>query len=99
MTSTKIKERDLQERVMEWCEGQPNVVVFNVHQSGWTGKGFPDLILCVNGQAVYVELKVGKNQMEPAQRIWRKRILRAGGKHIAPYSFEEFLKEIEKWLQ
>lgn len=40
------------------------------------GKGFPDLVL-VKRVVLFVELKVGRNQLSPEQRTWRDRLRRA----------------------
>ena len=69
----------------------------NVHGSGWGGKGTPDLITCVNGKFVSFELKVGDNQMSPAQRIHKRRIERSpsNGLHFTPRTLDEFVEIVE----
>lgn len=63
----------------------------NVHQSGWTGKGFPDIVACIHGRFVCFELKVKRNKQQPDQVIWQKRIERSGGDYFVPYSLDEFV--------
>ena len=42
------------------------------------GKGYPDLCL-VRERIVFIELKCGRNKLEPEQETWRDWILAAGG--------------------
>lgn len=74
---------------------QEDIYYINVHGSGWGGKGTPDLIVCANGKFVAFELKVGDNQLSPAQRIHKKRIKRSGGLHYVPRTLDEFKTILE----
>lgn len=86
-----MKEKDLQHACIKWAKEQrPDVLVVNIHGGGWSAKGFPDLICCVNGLFVAVELKVGDNTMQPDQLIWRNRIVKAKGIHLCCTSLEQF---------
>lgn len=67
----------------------------NLHADGWTGKGAPDLLVCMAGRFVAFELKVDDNELEPAQRIHKLRIERNGGLHYAPRTLKEFIQIIE----
>lgn len=87
-------ERDLQREVIDWCK-ESGLYYINIHGGGFTGRGTPDIIICLDGRFVAVELKVGKNKLEPAQVIRRNQILQSNGVHIAPRSFSEFLEEIK----
>jgi len=42
------------------------------------GKGYPDLCL-VRERIIFIELKCGKNKLEPEQEVWRDKIIEAGG--------------------
>ena len=91
-----MRENNLQSQCLKWIKDKyPDVVAVNIHGSGWSAKGFPDLILCIHGRFVAFELKVGKNGMQSDQRIWKKRIEKSGGFHFTPYSLEEFTEIIE----
>lgn len=90
-------ERDLQSKCLAWVR-ETGIYTINTHGDGWNGNGTPDLTMCINGRFVCAELKVGENELSGAQRIHRKRILRAGGVFFAPYTFEEFRSRIEVLL-
>ena len=92
-----MRESKLQAKCLEWLgEHHPrDVLPANIHGGGWSAKGFPDIICCIRGHFVAFELKVGDNQMDAAQRIWRTRILTAGGRHFCPRSLNEFIQAVE----
>lgn len=86
-----MRENALQDKCIDWLRTvHPDIVLANIHGGGWGAKGFPDLITCIHGRFVAFELKVGNNDMDAAQRIWKKRIERAGGVVYKPYTLEEF---------
>lgn len=90
-----MRESRLQQKCLDWLqENYPDILAANIHGSGWSNKGFPDVLCCINGLFVAFELKVGLNEMDAAQRLWRKRILRAGGTHLAPYTLDEFIENV-----
>lgn len=90
-----MKESLLQYECLEYLKRYPDILAVNIHGGGWSAKGFPDLVVCVNGRFAAFELKVGENGMQTDQRIWKKRIERAGGLHFVPRSLGEFVKLIE----
>ncbi len=89
-------EKDLSKQVRKWLK-ENKIYTLDLEKTGaWSGKGKPDLVICFNGYFVAFELKVGNNQMQPDQRIHRKRILASGGKHYTPRTFKEFLEIMEE---
>lgn len=91
-----MRERELQRACIVWVkEHWPDVLIVNIHGGGWSAKGFPDLICCVCGLFVAVELKVGDNDMQSDQKLWKKRIEKAGGVHECFRTLEEFQEMIE----
>ena len=91
-----MREHDLQSQCLKILKDKfPDIVAANIHGGGWSAKGFPDLILCIHGRFVAIELKVGKNVLQSDQRIWKKRIEKAGGFHFSPRTLEEFTEIIE----
>lgn len=91
---SSIKESALQSDCIDYLKNK-GIYYINKFGDGRSGKGCPDLIVCLNGYFVAFELKVGDNDLAPAQRIHKKRILRSGGRHYKPYTIEEFKRIID----
>lgn len=92
-----MKESQLQRKCIEYLK-QKDIYYINKYGDGWSAKGCPDLICCINGRFVTFELKVGNGKMKPDQRIHKRRIERNGGMHHVPYSIEEFKHLIDKYM-
>ena len=67
----------------------------NLYGDGFSGKGKPDIIACINGLFVAFELKIGENDLQDYQKIHRIRIKRSRGRHYAPYTLTEFIDIVE----
>lgn len=89
-----IKEKNLQDKVIELLD-RLKIYYINIYGSGYTAKGAPDIIMCVNGEFVALELKVGNNDLSNAQKIHMTRIVRSQGKHYTPRSIDEVKAIIE----
>lgn len=87
-------EKRLQDKAIRYLKGR-GIYYLNLFGDGYSGKGKPDLIVCIKGRFVAFELKVGANNMQDDQIIHKIRIERSGGLHFSPYSFEEFKKIME----
>lgn len=86
------RESDLQKKCLKYCK-ENNILCINIHQGGWGNLGCPDLILCIEGKFVAVELKTpkGTGKISKPQEIWRDRILAAGGQHFYIDNFQGFV--------
>ena len=87
-------EKRLQDKVIRYLKDR-GIYYLNLYGDGWSGKGKPDIIACINGKFVAFELKVGANDMQADQVIHKRRIERSGGLHFSPYSLEEFIDIVE----
>ncbi|MFR4808207.1 MAG: hypothetical protein ACLT9Y_04045 [Peptostreptococcus anaerobius] len=88
-------EKKLQDKAIAYLRKQ-NIYYINQFGDGFTGKGKPDLVTCINGRFVAFELKVGKNNLQDDQVIHNRRIERSNGLHYAPYTIEEFIEIVEE---
>lgn len=88
-------EKKLQDKAIAYLKKQ-NIYYINQFGDGFTGKGKPDLVTCINGHFVAFELKVGKNNLQDDQVIHKRRIERSNGLHYAPYTIEEFIEIVEE---
>lgn len=90
-------EKRLQDKAIRYLKDR-GIYHLNLYGDGWSGKGKPDIIACINGKFVAFELKVGANDMQADQVIHKRRIERSGGLHYSPYSLEEFIDIVEGLL-
>lgn len=91
-------EKKLQDNAIAYLKGR-GIYYLNLYGDGRSGKGKPDLIVCINGRFVAFELKVGANDMQDDQVIHKIRIERSGGLHFTPYTMEEFINIVEDLLR
>lgn len=82
-------EKKLQDKAIKYLKSK-GIYHLNLYGDGFSGKGKPDLLVCINGRFVAFELKVGSNDMQDDQKIHKLRIERSGGLHYSPYTFGEF---------
>lgn len=87
-------EKKLQDKAIDYLKRR-GIYHLNLFGDGWSGKGKPDLIACINGRFVAFELKVGENDLQDDQKVHRLRIRRSRGLHYAPYTLEEFINIVE----
>lgn len=88
------REKDLQDKCIRYLKAK-GIYTLNLYGDGMSGKGKPDLIVCLGGRFVAFELKVGANDMQDDQKLHKLRIERSGGLHFSPYSFAEFIEIME----
>lgn len=62
---------------------------------GTTRKGYPDITSTINGRAVFIEVKVGRDKMSDVQHRVRKEIEASGGLYHIARDFDEFVNWYE----
>lgn len=60
-------EKKLQDKAIEYLRRR-GIYYLNLFGDGMSGKGKPDLIVCLNGRFVAFELKVGENDLQDDQK-------------------------------
>ena len=88
-------ETKLQNKAIDYLKSR-GIYHLNLFGDGWSGKGKPDVIACINGRFVAFELKYGANDMQDDQRIHKLRIERSKGLHFSPYTLSEFIEIVEE---
>ncbi len=88
-------ETKLQDNAIKYLKSK-GIYHLNLYGDGFSGKGKPDLLACINGCFVAFELKVGSNDMQDDQKIHKRRIERSGGLHYSPYTLNEFINIVEE---
>ena len=87
-------EKKLQDNAIAYLKGR-GLYNLNLYGDGRSGKGKPDIIVCIKGRFVAFELKVGANDMQDDQKLHKLWIERSGGLHFSPYTLEEFINIVE----
>ena len=88
-------EKKLQDKCIAYLKSK-GIYHLNLYGDGFSGKGKPDLLVCIKGRFVAFELKVGANDMQDDQKIHKLRIERSGGLHYSPYTLSEFKSIVEE---
>lgn len=88
-------EKKLQDKAIAYLK-ENKIYYINQFGDGFTGKGKPDLVTCINGKFVAFELKVGKNNLQDDQVIHKRRIEKSNGLHFSPYTISEFIEIVER---
>lgn len=91
-------EKQLQDKCIKYLESR-GIYHLNLYGDGFSGKGKPDLLVCIKGLFVAFELKVGENDLQDDQKLHRIWIRRSGGLHYAPYTFDEFKNIVEELIK
>ena len=68
--------------------------------NGFTKSGIPDILACIKGKFVGIEVKAEKGKPSPLQIYNKNQIEKSGGIAyiLYPKDFEEFKKDIKKML-
>lgn len=92
-----MTEKQFQTKVIRYLKTLSNTWFFKVFGGGFQRSGIPDLICCINGAFVAIEMKAEKGKATELQKMNIKNINEAGGIGIIlyPSGFEEFKKLIE----
>lgn len=95
----KTPEGRLQDKCLKYVKEQESqgrpIFAINQHGGAFSSRGIPDLIMCIRGKFVAVELKVGDNKPTPLQESKILRIQKALGQAYVCYTFDEFKTVVE----
>ncbi len=92
-----MTEKQLENKMKGYLKSK-NIYHFKVHGNGFMRAGIPDLICCVKGLFVAIEVKRpdGKGKLSKLQEINIEQIQESGGIAIAFSSYEPFKILIDK---
>jgi hypothetical protein len=96
-----LTEKEFQRKVIKYLNTLPNTWFFKVWGGGFQRAGIPDLILCIKGVFIAIELKGDDGKPTELQKLNIKEINTAGGIGIIlyPTKFKEFKNLIEEVLK
>lgn len=89
-----MKESQFQTKVIEYLKTLPNTWHVKIWGGGFQRSGIPDILCCINGKFVALELKKEDGKSTPLQERNIKLINAAGGigLFLRPSGFEDFKK-------
>lgn len=98
---TSNLESDLQAKCLRWVKSLSEVWVLKVVGSATQASGVPDIIMCINGYFVAIELKRpdGKGTVSDIQKAQIQRIKRAKGVAEVVDSFDRFKEIVNDYIQ
>ena len=74
-----MRERDIQTKIIQWARKQKTIWIVKYPGGIFGTNGTPDLILCVNGMFVGIEVKQTGEKLTELQRIQQQKIRKSGG--------------------
>ena len=88
-------ERDFQKQVIEFLK-RHNIYYIKVWGGGYQRSGIPDLIICLKGKFMAIELKNEDGKPSPLQSYNINKIKQSGGQAfiLRPREFEKFKEEV-----
>lgn len=97
-----MTEKQFQQRVIKFLKEQGTYVINMWGGGRFTRAGIPDLIVCVNGYFIAVELKTETGKPTKLQE-WNIDQIKESGGHatvLRPNQFDEFkyfIQEVKRW--
>lgn len=96
----KQPETRLQVKIRKALEKKyPGSFWFKVHGGPYQRMGIPDLLGCIDGYYIALEVKTKKGKPSDIQIETIKLIITAGGFSCVVRSPEETLRKVKKWLK
>jgi Holliday junction resolvase len=70
------------------------IYYFKVHGSKFMTPGIPDIVSCVNGKFLAIEVKRpgAKNQQSDVQKVHERNIVKAGGVYLLADNLQEVIE-------
>ena len=92
-----MREKPFELKIRKYLESRGHWVV-KYFANGFTKSGIPDLLACVNGRFVAIEVKGDGGYVSPLQEFTLNQIIKSRGVAmvVRPHDFETFCKSIEE---
>lgn len=87
------KESYMQTKILKWLRSQGYYAVKIIST---TKNGSPDIIACINGKFVGIEVKIDYNELTELQKYNQRQIIAAGGKFILAYNLDNVKQQIKE---
>jgi len=96
-----MTEKTFRNRLVNELSKMGGVVRVN-HGSVLAERGTPDVQWIVAGRTLWVELKIGSNQLSRSQEEYQKRLMIQGGCIVCtvwPSAFDTFIEFAQRWKE
>lgn len=87
-----MTERDIVNRIMEYLKSVPMCFAFKEHGGMYGTAGLPDIICCIAGRFVAIEVKTPTGRLTKLQEVTLRRINDAKGNAYKVTSVDEVTK-------
>lgn len=95
-----MREKAIENQIKECLAGMKKNVWFFKHAASASMKvGIPDIICCIKGHFVGIEVKQANGHQSDAQKVCEKNILEAGGEYWLVYSFGDFVDKFNEFAR
>lgn len=92
----ELKEKAVENKIKKWLKDK-NYWFFKVHGSIFQPSGIPDILACINGKFVAIEVKRSKGGIvSPLQKAQIQKIKENGGIAGVANSMDEFLEILKE---
>ena len=87
-----MREKQFENKIKDYLKKLPKTWHFKIWSGGFSKSGIPDIIACVNGRFVAIEVKAEKGTPSELQKWNIENIKKAGGVGVIlyPNQWEEF---------
>lgn len=91
-----MREKAVEDKIKDYLFSK-NIYYFKVHGSKFMPAGIPDIVCCVNGRFLGIEVKRpgAKNEQSNQQKIHENNIKKSGGTYLLVDSLSEVVDYVE----
>lgn len=94
MAKKNTREKDIETAIRKYIEFDLHAYVIKIHGSAFQEPGIPDLLACINGWFVGIEVKNEVGVVSEVQKIHISNIKKAGGIAIVTRSLEDTIEQL-----
>lgn len=93
-----MRESAFQQKVLKFLKDK-KIYAIKFNASGLTKVGVPDILMCLRGRFVGIEVKTDTGKQSELQKYNAQEIIKSGGEYILlrPKEFDEFKDLINKY--
>lgn len=95
-----MNEKNIENQIKKCLTNMGKNVWFFKHAAGASMKvGIPDIIACIKGHFVGIEVKQANGRQSEAQKVCEKNICDAGGEYWLVFSYEQFVEKFNNFAR